>query len=273
MLTAQTTPDIWIYDYEKKMVSIRRLHEKLQKFTLTDDEKGEFEDDLPAFLMNLSKMELIKIERDIKNNLTSESRAYCKMITIHSYKGMENDTIRVYNDIDIKNEPNLYYVALTRGIKDIHIDENRLVNDSIFIDTSGSSLKIDSTFKMSSEKSKEVTQKNIDCYFNMFSKTTEEETKKPKKKSYERLLDEGKSIVEISKEKGVKVRTVEENIIKLLNNKSVKINWVQINGPDKDVIEQVIECSKDWEDGKFRTLKVKLPEVSYYHIKLALLRR
>ena len=30
---------------------------------------------------------------------------------------------RIFNDIDIKNEPNLYYVALTRGMKKIVVDK------------------------------------------------------------------------------------------------------------------------------------------------------
>ena len=45
-----------------------------------------------------------------------------EMYTIHSYKGLESDIIRIYNDIDIKKEQNLYYVALTRGMKQIIMD-------------------------------------------------------------------------------------------------------------------------------------------------------
>jgi hypothetical protein len=44
------------------------------------------------------------------------------MYTIHSYKGMENNNIRVFNDIDHEEEENIYYVALTRGIKNIYLD-------------------------------------------------------------------------------------------------------------------------------------------------------
>ena len=147
--TAQKTKNIWIYDYNKKIVAIRKLHEKLQHFTLTDEEKGEFEDDLPAFLMNLSKSELVQLEKDINNNLeSSEESANCKMYTIHSYKGMENDNIKIYNDIDIKNEPNLYYVALTRGINNIFIENNKVENNSIFIDTSYKIMSEDNQKKM-----------------------------------------------------------------------------------------------------------------------------
>ena len=35
---------------------------------------------------------------------------------------MENNNIRVFNDIDHEEEENIYYVALTRGIKNIYLD-------------------------------------------------------------------------------------------------------------------------------------------------------
>ena len=82
--------------------------------------------------------------------------------------------------------------------------------------------------------------------------------KKPspsKKKTYENLLNEGKTIKEISEIKNVKIKTVEDNIIKLLKNKVV-LNWTQINGPNKEIIEKVVECSKEWNDKKLRTLKI-----------------
>ena len=288
--TAQKTKKIWIYDYNKKIIAIRKLHEKLQKFTLTDEEKGEFEDDLPAFLMNLSKYELQEMEDDIELNLTTEDGANVKMITIHSYKGMENDVIRVYNDIDIKNEPNLYYVALTRGINDIHIDENRLDVESIHVDTSAfkgdtsafkgdtsafkgdtSGLRVDTDYKISGNEQ----QKTLTELFDMYNKELDKESVKtpsPKKKSYETLLNEGKTIVEITKIKGVRRQTTEDNIIKLLNNK-VKLNWTQIEGPDKETIEKVELHKKDWDGKMLRTLKAKIPEVSYYHMKLSMCRR
>ena len=272
--TAQKTKKIWIYDYNKKIIAIRKLHEKLQKFSLTDEEKGEFEDDLPAFLMNMSKQELEQMEEEININLTTEEDAIVKMITIHSYKGMENDVVRVYNDIDIKNEPNLYYVALTRGIKDIHIDENRLDADTIKIDTISltthrmNELSIDTNYKISGKEQ----QKTIDKMFNMFSTEQSNKSLSPKKKSYEELLNEGKTITEIVKIKGVLRRTVEDNIVKLVKKK-VKLDWIHIGGPDKDTIEKVMKCAEGWTDGMTRTLKAILPEVSYYHINLALCKR
>jgi len=36
---------------------------------------------------------------------------------------MEDDNIRLANDIDILEDENIYYVAITRGMKKILIDE------------------------------------------------------------------------------------------------------------------------------------------------------
>ena len=54
--------------------------------------------------------------------MVSKDKCMVEMYTIHSYKGLESDIIRIFNDIDIKNEQNLYYVALTRGMKQIILD-------------------------------------------------------------------------------------------------------------------------------------------------------
>ena len=44
------------------------------------------------------------------------------MYTIHSFKGLENEIIKIADDIDVDEEENLYYVALTRGSR-IIIDD------------------------------------------------------------------------------------------------------------------------------------------------------
>ena len=66
--------------------------------------------------------ELEEMLSNISNNIVDFNSSDCKMYTIHSYKGMENDNIRIANDIDIEKEDNLYYVALTRGMKKIVTD-------------------------------------------------------------------------------------------------------------------------------------------------------
>ena len=118
--TACYKKNIWINNFDKKRIMIEKLHNKIHKFGI--DKDADFEDDLPNFLLKLSSRELFILIENINNNLVSKELAKCKMYTIHSYKGMENDTIRIFNDIDIENESNLYYVALTRAKKNIYID-------------------------------------------------------------------------------------------------------------------------------------------------------
>ena len=122
LLTAQKTTNIWIYNYDKQKNVIEKLHNKLQNYKLTKGEEFTFEDDLPAFLLKMSKEELEILLNDIENNLTNKYDSMCHMYTIHSYKGLETDIIKIYNDIDIEKESNLYYVALTRGKQNIILD-------------------------------------------------------------------------------------------------------------------------------------------------------
>jgi ATP-dependent exoDNAse (exonuclease V) beta subunit len=120
--TAQNIPNIWIYNYDVQIEFIKKLHAKLQISNLDEDELNEFSDDLPKFLLKLSLEELEKIINDIEGNMVPKNMCMVEMYTIHSYKGLESDIIRIFNDIDIRNEQNLYYVALTRGMKEIILD-------------------------------------------------------------------------------------------------------------------------------------------------------
>jgi len=121
--TAEKTKNIWIYNFDKKMNEICLLHKKLQHITYTDDEEDAFEDDLPMFLKTLSLHQLNAMLNNIRNNLVSFEDSIVKFYTIHSYKGMEHNNIRLANDIDIYEDENLYYVAITRGMQKILIDE------------------------------------------------------------------------------------------------------------------------------------------------------
>tara|TARA_Y100000741_G_scaffold298172_1_gene239172 strand:+ start:2203 stop:4161 length:1959 start_codon:yes stop_codon:yes gene_type:complete len=122
LLTAEKTENIWIYNYDKQKNIIQKLHDTLQKYKLSEEDKSSFEDDLPAFLLQMTQIELQTLLDNIDNNITTMEKSICNMYTIHSYKGLEDDIIKIYNDIDIKNEENLYYVALTRGKKNIILD-------------------------------------------------------------------------------------------------------------------------------------------------------
>ena len=98
---------------------MRKLHSVVKNFggSIDDD---EFPDDLPSFLKSLSKDELEQMITDIESNITSNKESSYKFYTIHSYKGLEHDNIRIAADIEDMagdKDPNLYYVALTRGMK------------------------------------------------------------------------------------------------------------------------------------------------------------
>jgi hypothetical protein len=120
--SAQHIKNIWIYNYDSQIEYIKKLHSRLQISNLEEDELNEFSDDLPKFLLKMSFEELDKLINNIKQNLVDKKICNIEFYTIHSYKGLENDIIRIYNDIDIKKEQNLYYVALTRGMKKIILD-------------------------------------------------------------------------------------------------------------------------------------------------------
>ena len=117
---ASTMKNIWINNFESKREAIKRLHPKLLQYG--EDTYMEFEDDLPGFLLKLTADELETLILNIENNLVDKKLATCCMYTIHSYKGLENDNIRIFNDINIKDETELFYVALTRGKKNIYLD-------------------------------------------------------------------------------------------------------------------------------------------------------
>ena len=121
--TAQNTAKVWIYNYESQIEYIKKLHAKLSVSKLSEDDMNEFADDLPMFLLKITKEDLERLIDGINKNICSKDTCMVEMYTIHSYKGLESNIVRIFNDIDIKNEPNLYYVALTRGMKKIVVDK------------------------------------------------------------------------------------------------------------------------------------------------------
>ena len=119
---------VWIYKYEQTVDKMRKLHSILSKSngSFNDD---EFEDDLPGFLRSITKENLETIISSIDENLVSKEEATCKMYTIHSYKGLEDDNIRIADDND-DDDKNIYYVALTRGMKVIVEDGVKSVTEN-----------------------------------------------------------------------------------------------------------------------------------------------
>jgi ATP-dependent exoDNAse (exonuclease V) beta subunit len=122
ILTAQNLSNIWINNYETQINYIKSLHSKLQNGYLGEDDLDDQSDDLPKFLLKLSVEELEKLITNMEKNIVSKKDCAIELYTIHTYKGLESEIVRIYNDIDIKNEQNLYYVALTRGFREIIID-------------------------------------------------------------------------------------------------------------------------------------------------------
>ena len=131
--SASSIDKIWIYNFDTQIQYIKRLHEKLQFAKLTEEELNEFSDDLPQFLLKLSAKELESLINNIEKNMVQKNECMVEMYTIHSYKGLEDDVVRIFNDINIEKEINLYYVALTRGKKRIILD----TKTPIFNDNSG----------------------------------------------------------------------------------------------------------------------------------------
>ena len=120
--TAQNLENIWIHNFDSQIEFIKRLHNKMQISNLDEDELNEFSDDLPKFLLKLSLEDLEKLINDIQKNIVVKNKCNVEMYTIHSYKGLESDIVRIFNDVELPKEENLYYVALTRGMKQIIID-------------------------------------------------------------------------------------------------------------------------------------------------------
>ena len=121
LTTARETKSIWIHNYDHQIEFIKKLHNKLKKFPLTEEEKAGFADDLPSFLLKLSVNELENLQTDIQTNLVNKEDAECKMYTVHSYKGLEHNIIRICDDVKLEEE-NIYYVATTRSRKQLIFD-------------------------------------------------------------------------------------------------------------------------------------------------------
>jgi hypothetical protein len=125
---AQYLEKIWINNFDSQIDYMRKLHNRLKISNLDNDELGEFSDDLPKFLLKMSAEDLEKMINDICKNIVTKNECNIELFTIHTYKGLESDIVRIYNDIQLPKEDNLYYVALTRGMKKIILDNRNQTN-------------------------------------------------------------------------------------------------------------------------------------------------
>ena len=213
LLTAENTSDIWINDFQKQIQFMKNLHSKLKtskKKIKKEELMDDFSDDLPNFLLSLSEEELNEIITKIENNQVCKSNAMCKMYTIHSYKGLEDNYIKVSADVYLKSkiefeQKNLYYVAMTRGKKQIIVEPEKQ--------------------KIESEKQIEPEQSTIDKFLDTGSI---DEVKPEKKQSSDKVtLDlhiEGKTIEEISKLRNLQNQTIVNHLIKNINHESIVFN-------------------------------------------------
>jgi ATP-dependent exoDNAse (exonuclease V) beta subunit len=133
--TAETTPRIWIYSIDKKFEEIERLFTKIQAGYYEEDDETE-DQDLPAFLKSLSSYELNQLISNIKGNLVEKDQAAVLFYSTHSYKGLEDDIVRLYNDFktDSEEELNVLYVGMSRAKKVLVLDESpevEIIDDEI----------------------------------------------------------------------------------------------------------------------------------------------
>lgn len=131
LTTARSLPNIWINSYNSKIQDIRRKHSILSK-NKTAFEDDQFEDDLPKFLKSISEEELEEMIEQIEANMVQKKDAICKMYTVHGYKGLEGNNIRIASDIELDVEEediNIFYVALTRGMKNTIMDNISMIDN------------------------------------------------------------------------------------------------------------------------------------------------
>ena len=242
---ARNMRGMWIYSFDMKIGQMRKLHEKLQYSSGDSDLDNEFEDDLPKFLRSISREELEALIHDVESNMVLEKDSLYKFYTVHSYKGMENAIVRVADDVDGKESPNILYVALTRGMTKICVDnfvdkKQRIAieNNSMdsFIDSLSGKGKVGKAGvgavnsgvvtggASSSSKVKQWTKEDDDCLLDLVSKQTDYEViiqrlgrsilaieLRLKKLAYD-LYSEGGDICEISARLGLSVETIEDAI-------------------------------------------------------------
>lgn len=144
LTTAVHTKQIWINNYEKKAEEIRTLHKKLENMYSLEE---QFEDDLPKFLKSITTYELDIMLQTIQDNIVEQDSAKIKMYTVHSYKGLEDEYVRLAEDIE-REEETIYYVALTRGFKriltpiDVEYFEKIIENKEIHLKTEQEKKKV-----------------------------------------------------------------------------------------------------------------------------------
>ena len=249
LLTAESTENIWIYNYEKQKNIIQKLHDTLQKYKLSEDDKNSFEDDLPAFLLKMTHTELQTLLDNIENNITTKETSICNMYTIHSYKGLEDDIIKIYNDIDIEKEQNLYYVALTRGKKNIILDTT--INETSINESS-----------------------IVECINKFTEPTIKNQTIKSKSKKIMsdiitlNLFKSGLTITQISEERKLSMNTIYTHLIKNITDPYV--TWDKFMS--KKIYTEINNALTQMGTESIKNIKTYInSDISYNDIKLVMI--
>jgi len=162
------TPNVWIYGFDKKKDEIISLHKKLQTISNFETD-NDSDDDLPKFLKSLSFGELDRLINSIESNSVDVEDAHVKMYTVHSFKGMEEEYIRIAHDVSMEQSENLYYVAITRGMLEIVIDKPCLIQSQMNKNSSTiSKYFVQNTFHENDASDLTTTDKTIsDIAFDM----------------------------------------------------------------------------------------------------------
>jgi hypothetical protein len=112
--TALEMENVWINGFDKHFSRLKNL------VISTNYNNEELPEDLPNFFSEYEREELVEILGILESNMVPRDKCTCEMYTIHAYKGLEDDVVKIYNDIQ-ENQVNLRYVALTRGRREINV--------------------------------------------------------------------------------------------------------------------------------------------------------
>ncbi len=278
LLKAQGLKDCWIYQFDKQIVFIQQLHEKLSQASLTENDLNEFSDDLPKFLLTLSSNDLRVLIDNIKGNIVNDIKlAKIMLYTIHSYKGLEHDYVRVCDDIDLKEESNLYYVALTRGKKMIIKDGDlyppmnvlsMMKNKNEFIAKKNDKIVEVSKENKIVEVKKEVKMVKVKTDLVVYCEISNEKVSSDTATTSYDLFVAGKSIKEISELRDIKEETVRRHLIKFIPSKNVYWSYF-MNNQEFNLIKLFLEKNPN-KNIRLKEIRDNLPyKIDYNKIEIA----
>ena len=112
--TAIEMENVWINGFDKNMSRLKNL---VRSPNYDGDELPE---DIPSFFSEYEREELVELLDVLESIMVPQDKCTCEMYTIHAYKGLENDVVKVHDDLG-EEDDNLRYVALTRGRREINV--------------------------------------------------------------------------------------------------------------------------------------------------------